>query len=127
MDIKLDNQALGGQQVRNFGDVQNANAWLGVDTQPPTPTISAYPGHIDSSGSTLSPIPAGWSCTRVSTGLYRVTHNLGTMSYAVTATAVGNPYVLAIDQIATTYFQINIHNLSNSLVNNEFEFILIPQ
>lgn len=40
-------------------------------------TAAVYPGYVGSDGTTGNRLPAGWSASKVATGQYDVTHNLG--------------------------------------------------
>jgi hypothetical protein len=43
-------------------------------------------GHVGSDGSTGNSLPAGWSASRLSLGVYLITHNLGDADYGIVAT-----------------------------------------
>lgn len=45
-----------------------------------------YHGRIASDGSAVE-LPSGWSCSKLSTGKYRITHSLGTTDYTIVQSA----------------------------------------
>jgi hypothetical protein len=66
-------------------------------------------GQLESDG-TVAYLPAGWSARRVGTGVYEVTHGLGTLNYAVSVTPLVHdttdaivPSVRATDENTFTY------------------------
>lgn len=80
---------------------------------------------VSSAGSLTG--PAGWSASRLSTGYFRVTHNLGTTNYGMAmqpqTTYGGNAYLLNFTSKASNYFEYVIVNavspypLSNVIAN----------
>lgn len=99
------------------------------------PTSSAspvYSGSIIDNGSTAAPgtpFPTGWSVSRTSAGVIKVTHNLGTTSYVVIPTTTNGAESLAdIDALATNTFTIGLYDpASGSRVDCNSAFILTTQ
>lgn len=59
---------------------------LGNSITYPVTNSTTYAGHVGSDGSTGNSLPAGWSASRSSLGIYLITHNLGDADYAIVAT-----------------------------------------
>lgn len=87
---------------------------------------SVYAGYCSSDASS-STLPDGWSVSLISTGQYRVVHNLGIAypGYAVSALVnTNNTRAMSVDP-STNDMDIFIGNASNSAgENNAFFFIL---
>lgn len=68
------------------------------------------------SGGTAVRLPPGWASSQISTGLYRVTHNLGHTNYTVTPVArYGAPGRFAhIYDIQTNYFDVAIKDAADA-------------
>lgn len=81
-------------------------------------------GYVNS-GATMGTNPSGFSVSSSATGVYTVTHNLGTTSYSVICTprasVVKNITVSVRD---TNSFTVRISNLSDVLEDNDFMFVL---
>lgn len=86
-----------------------------------------YGGQITNNGTAAIPYgPSGWTVSRSSLGITVVTHNLGTTSYAVTATTVA---VLSrgtrISAFATNNFTINTFNtVDGALTDTDYHFVV---
>lgn len=59
------------------------------------PTFT-YVGLISDDG-TIGILPNGWTASNPSTGIFKITHNLGTLAYVVVASALGNATAAAVD------------------------------
>lgn len=82
-------------------------------------------GYVFSGGSAGYTFPAGWSVSKIATGRYTVTHNLGTLIYSVVVTPVaGAAKVWSIESFGSNSFTVRIGNLAGSLEDNDFCFIL---
>jgi len=80
-----------------------------------------YFGSVSSAGNSVR-LPSGWSCERISTGAYRVTHNLGTSSYILMITPHDEPSEIITK--ASSYFNVQLY-LASYLTDTGFDFILI--
>jgi len=80
-----------------------------------------------SSGGTLSGGGTGWSATRTSTGVYEVTHNLGTSSYSVVACveASSGALMCKIGARNSNNFTIRVNDETGTLTNAATNFHLI--
>lgn len=89
---------------------------------------TTFAGSINTSGS-ASFLPSGWSSVRTGTGVYKITHNLGTSNYAVAATSLGQINVIYyIDPPTPVSFTINsTSSLGITPLSNAFLFVLIVQ
>jgi hypothetical protein len=67
----------------------------GVDAPTIFQPIMQYIGDIGYDG-TVGLLPQGWLCEHVGTGLYRITHNLGTRNYSTVVSEILGPAVLII-------------------------------
>lgn len=92
---------------------------------------SGYVGSVTSSG-TSTFLPSGWTVAHTSTGVYTITHNLGTTNYAVNVTGTGSfsyANVPGITNIGSNTCQITIGTIqvggSVTPTDNSFNFILI--
>lgn len=89
-----------------------------------------FSGHVQSNGSAIS-LPDGWTSSKISTGLYEVTHNLGTTAYAVVACGdttgtVDNDRTTCIEVFAANTFRvINMSTTFGGVEDGAFFFILI--
>lgn len=78
-----------------------------------------------SSGAAGTPFPTGWSASKNSTGNYTITHNLGTTSYVVVATPVGNDTIHAVIlSTGSNSFVVVTANNAGSDADCDFMFIL---
>lgn len=79
-----------------------------------------------SSGGTLSGGGVGWSANRDSTGVYTITHNIGSSAYSVVATVEesAGDYKLKIGSRGSNSFTVRCDE-AGSLTNMAFNFVLI--
>lgn len=87
----------------------------------------SFCGSVAGAGTALK-LPLGWTCSKLATGSYRVTHNLGVASandYAVTATTSGGSasFVLSLAK-STNVFDVSTVNPSFSGTDAQFDFTL---
>lgn len=70
-------------------------------------------------------LPNGWTCSQDSTGVFRVTHNLGHTDYAVTAT-VNSGNNNAVRRVAkqSNYLLVAVRSEADSHVDDNFSFQL---
>ncbi len=77
------------------------------------------------SGTTISKDNNSFTLSNPSTGLYTVTHNLGTTNYVVAITPFAATVKnCTVDSLGTNSFSVRMANLSDSLEDNDFMFIL---
>lgn len=91
---------------------------------------SAFAGSVTSGGTAVF-LPTGWSVAHTSTGVYTITHKLGTANYAVVVTGTGAfsyGNVPGITNVGSTTCQITMGTIgvggSVSPTDNSFNFIL---
>jgi hypothetical protein len=90
--------------------------------------LGIFGGRVSSAGASLN-LPRGWSCSRASTGVYTITHNLtlATNTYAVTATpsgASGRGYCSGM-VLSGASFEIYFANTVGVLADMDFNFTMI--
>lgn len=93
-------------------------------TDPATWGAAVRGGAVSSTGTALS-LPRGWTSTKSSTGVYVVTHNLGTTAYGVSATSNTSNSV-RVERVITAAnsFTVVVTNTGNTLVDDAFVFTL---
>ena len=81
-------------------------------------------GAVAADGSALK-LPRAWASVKSSTGVYTITHNLGTTDYGVVATAdtVNSNHVERIIR-GTNVFTVVVSSPSNVLTDDAFSFVL---
>jgi hypothetical protein len=117
--------------ISNYGDLQNALKWLGISaTAAAAQTV--YPGQLNSDGSTGTPFPTGWTATRISAGVYKITHNLGTTNYSFIPTVfstlaitICNVHDRNANDVSVTFYN-QTGSTSWSATDTAFSFVLIP-
>ncbi len=81
-------------------------------------------GYVNS-GASMGTNPSGYSVSSGGTGIYTVTHNLGTTAYAVTCTARASVVKnITVSARNSNSFTVRISNLSDVLEDNDFMFII---
>lgn len=86
-----------------------------------------YTGYVASGGTFGVPAPSGWSVSNDGTGLYTVTHNLGTTNYVVMVTPLASLVKHAsIQARSSNTFQVRTASYTEAtgLENNDFMFVL---
>jgi len=87
-------------------------------------------GQVDADGSEGFPFPpnSGWSCSKISTGLYQVDIPFGTSSYTVNITVFASlTKSVSVYSRTSSYFRVRITNFAGTLEDNDFFFQLILQ
>jgi hypothetical protein len=90
--------------------------------------VAIYSGRVAAAGTAIK-LPSGWSSSKLTTGKYRVTHNLGTANYTVVGASVNKFWALTVAQ-GTNYFDCQVmgHDNADGLMkfyDEQFHFILI--
>ena len=114
-----------------FGVVPiSAHAHTGADAQQidysnvlNTPSVVTIYGGVINSGGASGTLPSGWSVSKVGTGDYLVTHNLGYTTYVVVPTTY--TYTTSMAGQTSTTFEIYVTNLSGTAVDANVNFILL--
>lgn len=88
-----------------------------------TSGTTLYGGYVNSNGTAGTPFPTGWSSS-LTAHLYTVTHNLGTANFAVCLTAFDAARVGEVHTRTTTTFTCEFFDLSASLQDVPFMFLL---
>lgn len=89
-----------------------------------------YGGKVADDGSAVD-LPAGWSSAKSATGIYAITHNLGTTSYVVTTNVdisgdMDTSYTANFKDATTTSFKLNIvKQNAYQDTNKYFSFIVL--
>jgi len=84
--------------------------------------------HADwSTAGTAVNLPTGWSSSKSATGIYSLTHNLGTTNYTATCT----PYSASATQIlytskSTNSFNVNTYTAAGASVDSNVGCVVIP-
>lgn len=93
--------------------------------------LGQYAGNVAADG-TASTLPRGWTCAKISTGVYEITHNLGIAGtqYSIVATAKGgsgtsNSRVCTGYAVATNNkFEIYFGDMAGSQADSAFTFMV---
>jgi hypothetical protein len=86
--------------------------------------LRVFSGRVDSAGAAVF-LPYGWSCAKNSTGVYTVSHSLGTSLYSVNATSINaNPISVQRSVVNDNTFTIALVNTSAALTDSAFSFQL---
>ena len=93
-----------------------------ITTPTTTSTQVAFVGNVNSNGTASTPFPTGWSSSRITTGIYTITHNLGSTNYAVVATAIGGNSVVHINSPGSTTFGIIPESVGSTPVGQDTQF-----
>lgn len=90
--------------------------------------VAAYPGYVEDDGSAGTPFPSGWTSARITDGEYKITHNLGTTSYAMTVTPVATHSVPAFTTHNSNDITVVFEQKTTAdPANNDFHFVLALQ
>ena len=86
-----------------------------------------FAGSVSSAGAAMK-LPTGWTCSKLGTGSYRVTHNLGVASVndysvAVNTSGGGTSFVLSYAK-GTAIFDVSTVNPSFASTDAQFDFTL---
>ena len=112
------------ERIRHIEDILVNHRHLGYDSTKSL-GFTVFAGSVDSSGNSVF-LPPGWSSTKTATGTYVVTHSIGRITYAVTATTISLNTRATSIQIAANSFTVYIGNSSNTAgEDNNFNFTLI--
>ncbi len=84
-----------------------------------------YYGHVGSDGTAIN-MPSGWSSSRVSTGHYRVTHNLAVAQPIFATPILSFPQMLQgkVSSIGTNTVDVDFYSFEQLLGDTEFHFLL---
>lgn len=84
-----------------------------------------FHGSVNSAGA-AGDMPSGWTSIRASAGVYRVTHNLGSTRYSVSASAVSSAGV-SVERVAKdpNYFEVVTVNSAGTQTDGGFDFIVM--
>jgi len=88
--------------------------------------LSIYSGYViyPSPGSG-SELPDGWSAASSGTGIFTITHTLGTNRYSASATAItGTAVVVTISALQPTYITFRLYDSAGVLIDRTFDFII---
>lgn len=86
--------------------------------------LGALRGIVATDG-TGTRLPANWSITKAATGGYTITHNLGDVNlYSVSATSNMDARRVQRTSKAANSFQVVVENLSTTLSDGGFDFVI---
>lgn len=84
-----------------------------------------YFGSIPTSGAATS-LPTGWSFSRTSTGVYDVTHNLGTTSlFCLTSVSASSTSSVEVENLSSSVLRFRLYNNPGSPTNFAMSFCVI--
>ena len=110
----------GMQELETAVEAASTNAGNGSDIYFGRITSSATPAFVSGSQ------PSGWTVTNPASKTIRVTHNLGTVDYAVTVTVRAINFPVHISDHQSNYFEVECASVYTSvLAYNDFEFVLV--
>jgi hypothetical protein len=84
--------------------------------------VHIYEGRITSEGESIK-LPSGWSCSKLATGTYKITHNIGNQGYTPIVTAKGRVSLLKTK--AFNYIEVYTTLADGTLSDAELYFIII--
>jgi hypothetical protein len=84
-------------------------------------SMKLYPGSFDIDGNEWF-LPDGWTVAKLSTGKYRITHNLGTIYHSIVM--LGGGVYWARDGYYANYIDMNAYNKDGNLNNSWGDFII---
>ncbi|MCP4986079.1 MAG: hypothetical protein GY928_08435 [Colwellia sp.] len=89
--------------------------------------VNFYHGRVPASGSPLGG-NSGFTSSKVSTGRYKVTHNLGNSNYTLTFGPLATTGQSSANMLTqnTTYFEVKVTDLAGTLADDGVYFMLIP-
>lgn len=89
--------------------------------------IRSFCGRVSSAGVAVS-LPRGWTCSKLATGSYRVTHNLGSTAYGVSPVNDGGTAVFVLSAtIGLNSFDVALVNTGFAGTDASFAFTLTRQ
>lgn len=97
-------------------------------TMNPSPTGGAKFGSVSSGGTSGYVFPDGWSSTKIGTGIYRVTHNLGDSYYVAMVTVRDVQDVTCHITQNVNFFTVYTRDaITNAPVDSNFNFVFYEQ
>lgn len=82
-----------------------------------------YFGTVTDSASIIDDNNVPWSASKISTGIYEITHNFGHNDYSVQITPIATTVKnCSCSSVGTNSFRVRIANLSDTLEDNDFFF-----
>lgn len=87
---------------------------------------SVFPGAVSNSTSAGTPFPSGWTVSNNTTGVCTITHNLGTINYAVSILPQAGDIVPNIQSKGANSFQVRTDLNATTPSNTSFDFIVAP-
>jgi hypothetical protein len=127
--VNAGGDAMTGGLTINGGTVWHAGndgAGSGLDADK-IDGMEIYHGRVNGDGSQIS-LPAGWTSSRVSTGEYLITHNIGMNIYTVNVSVYGGTSNLVSNLGTTnplTSFKVYVKTTAGSATDSAFHFILV--
>ncbi|RTL06203.1 hypothetical protein EKK58_06185 [Candidatus Dependentiae bacterium] len=115
-----------GEKQRN--PVENANNYLYLrTTEFPQPSIAGI-GSVTSAGAvdtTRYFFPQNWTISKIGSGQYRITHQMGDGKYNVVVTPINTAgYTSCLSNFGATSFQINTFNSVGAGADCAFTFVV---
>lgn len=114
----------------NFSGVSPTIDSVPIATTDDIASAGVYAGYVGANGTTGNSLPAGWSASRDSQGVYTVVHNLALSSgndLSVTVSPVltsGNDDRYGnVTAVATDNFDVNMNDTGSGLVDQAFFFL----
>lgn len=83
-----------------------------------------YVGYVAANGTAVR-LPAGWSSASGATGIYTITHNLGSTSYAIFTNSLDAHVTMRVDTLAANTVQISLANVAGTSTATILQFLLV--
>lgn len=112
--------------VRNHNDLQNIQGGSGAGILTGQHWHMSGRAQVTAAGAATG-LPSGWSCSRISAGVYNIIHTLGTAFPLVGAVATSNTtgvIVLSIDCSAINLIVVHTTNIGGSSTDGNFTLIV---
>jgi hypothetical protein len=94
----------------------------GASTYPIRHDANTFHGRVNSAG-TASRLPAGWTSSKISTGIYQVTHGLGHENYTVIPTGLNLGVTVTAAPFGTTAFRV--YGYTAVYPDTSFSFVVL--
>lgn len=121
-----------GGSITGITDLAIADGGTGassiVDAQR---NLQIFTGHVNSTGTTITGGPSGWTVSKIATGRYRITHNLGLSPttdlrvIGLNAVQVSNSRGMWVEVYATNHFDVICQTFGGTGTDDEFFFCAI--
>lgn len=121
-----------GGSITGITDLAIADGGTGASTvNAAQNNLQIFTGHVNSAGTTITGGPSGWTVSKIATGRYRITHNLGLSPttdlrvIGLNAVQTSNSRGMWVEAYTTNYFDVIIQTFGGTGTDDEFFFCAI--